>query len=294
MHVSSTRRERTDPGRRRAWLLGPVVALALLALPGCATRSVYHNIVTRHSIEVELMRQVRGFSTQKLGHDHPAIISSARLVNILGALEVEVRDERGAVRQPAIHRDILEETAEVLSEALAQAGPDEEVAIKAIRKEARIGILHRKFLTTFLAHVDDDQLYISLRRVEWQIPRAEEKKRLPNPSRDRKVMDFRVVTAEPIYFAGVQDVEIDWRNDVFRNAFRMPGSTGGEKRRREVLESIPVPKEELRTEGGSGTSIEDLSPEQLRALADLEEERRAGRMTENDYQRARRQLLRSR
>jgi hypothetical protein len=112
--------------------------------------------------------------------------------------------------------------------------------------------------------------------------------------RDRKVMDFRVVTADPIYFAGVQDVEINWRSDVFRTAFRMPGNTGGERRRREVLESIPVPKEELSSEGGSGTSFENLSPEKLRALADLEEERRAGRMTENDYQRARRQLLRSR
>jgi hypothetical protein len=168
------------------------------------------------------------------------------------------------------------------------------VAVKAVHKEARMGILHRKYLTTFLAHVEDEQLYVALRRIEWPIPRAEESKRLPNPLRDRKVMDFRVVTAEPIYFAGVQDVEIDWRNDVFRTAFRMPGNTGGERRRREVLESIPVPKEELRSEGGSGTSIDNLSPEKLRALADLEEERRAGRMTETDYQRARRQLLRSR
>ncbi len=275
-------------------LSGLFLALALFVAPGCATRAVYHNVVKLPSVEVELVRQVRGFKTESLGYEHPAIISSARLVNILGALEVEVRDERGAVRQPAFAPELLVETAEALSTGLAEAGSDEAVAVKAIRKEARMGILHRKFLTTFLAHVDDGQLFIALRRVEWPIPRAEESKRLPNPILDRKVMDFRVVTAEPIYFAGVQDVEIDWRSDVFRTAFRMPGNTGGERRRREVLESIPVPKEELSSEGESGTSFENLSPEKLRALADLEEERRAGRMTENDYQRARRQLLRSR
>ena len=43
-----------------------------------------------------------------------------------------------------------------------------------------------------------------------------------------------------------------------------------------------------------GVSIGDLTPEQLRALADLEEDRRKGRITEATYQRERRQLLRKR
>jgi hypothetical protein len=107
-------------------------------------------------------------------------------------------------------------------------------------------------------------------------------------------MDFRVITGDPIFFAGVQDLEIDWRNDVFRKAFQLPGSTKGEKKRREVLDSIPVPKEELSPKQKRDIAIDQLTPKQLRALADLEEERRGGNITETDYQRARRQLLRER
>jgi len=40
--------------------------------------------------------------------------------------------------------------------------------------------------------------------------------------------------------------------------------------------------------------LDRLPPEQLRALADLEEDRREGRITETAYQRERRQLLRKR
>jgi hypothetical protein len=47
-------------------------------------------------------------------------------------------------------------------------------------------------------------------------------------------------------------------------------------------------------EDAGDTRFEDLTPEQLRALADLEEDRRQGRITEPAYQRARRELLRKR
>ena len=107
-------------------------------------------------------------------------------------------------------------------------------------------------------------------------------------------MDFRVVTGEPIYFAGPQDLEIDWRSDAFKTAFHLPGTTKGRKRKREVLESSRIPKEELAEKPGNTVGIDQLTPEQLRALADLEDDRREGRITETAYQRQRRQLLRKR
>ena len=107
-------------------------------------------------------------------------------------------------------------------------------------------------------------------------------------------MNFRVVTGEPIYFAGPQDLEIDWRNEAFKTAFRLPGSSGGGKRRKQVLETSRVPKEEFEPAPGESVGFDELTPDQLRALADLEEDRREGRITETVYQRERRQLLRKR
>ena len=278
----------------RPLLLALLLAVLAFAQSGCSTRSVRHSIMRENLIEMDLVRQVRGFSTQKQDYEHPAIISEPRLRNILGALEVDKPSKRGVIRQPAIHPEIVERTAAALSRGLEQASPNETVGIKVVRKQMKLGVFHTKFLTSFLAYVRDDQLYILLRRVEWQIPQGKEDRRLPEPMQYKKSMDFRVVTAEPIYFVGSQDVEIDWRSDVFRQPFRMPGSTGGEKRRREVLEQSPITEAERESQDAGGVSIGDLTPEQLRALADLEEDRRQGRITEATYQRERRQLLRRR
>ncbi len=291
-HVPSRGREARSKAFAPRLFLG--LALLLLTLPGCITRNVRDRVVDRHLIEVDLVRQVNGFTTQEFGYEHPAIISASRLEHILGALEIEVRDGAAMIRQPAIHQSILEETAESLAAGLAEADVNDTVEVRSIRKEMQLGIFHQKFLTSFLAYVNDDHLYIMLRRVEWPIPQSKENDALPHPQRNEKNMDFRVIAGEPIYFAGVQDVEIEWRNEAFQKPFRMPGSTGGDKRRREVLDSIPVPKDEIRSGAQGELSIDQLSPEKLRALADLEDERRAGRITETDYQRAKRDILRKR
>jgi hypothetical protein len=177
---------------------------------------------------------------------------------------------------------------------LRQAGPDQEIGLQAIRKERSLGIFHTKYLTTLLAWVKSGSLYLQLHRSEWPIPQAKETKPQPEPLRDTRPMDFRVVSGEFLYFAGPQTLEIDWNNDVFRTAYRLPGSTGGEKRRREVLLQSPIPQAERKTKDVEGVGVDSLTPEQLRALADLEEDRATGRITEQAYQRARRELLRPR
>ncbi len=107
-------------------------------------------------------------------------------------------------------------------------------------------------------------------------------------------MKFRVVSGEHLFYAGPQILEIAWRNPVFRQPYRLPGSTEGGKRRREVLVQAPIPKDERDAASAGSAALDTLSPEQLRALADLEEDRREGRITENAYQRSKRQLLRRR
>ena len=279
----------------RALLVLLIGLLLGISLAGCATRTVRHSVIKRHAIQVDLVRQVQGFTVEKQGHEHPAIISTQRLSNILAAIEVETpAPGEGVIRQPAFAPEMIEKTAEGLAQAFAEASPDEEVGVKVIRTQARLGIFSKKYLTTFLAYVDKGQLYLLLRRVDWPIKESDEKKPWPEPMKNRKVMNFRVVSGPPIYFAGVQDLEIDWQSDVFRTAFRLPGSTKGETRRREVISSSPVPRDELDAVSDGSPDLGDLTSDQLRALADLEDDRREGRITELDYQRERRQLLRER
>ena len=296
----STRRPAAGPDVTRAlltrsWLALFALAFLLSTLTGCAPRTLRESVLKGNLMEMDLVREVEVFTVVEQDYEHPTIISVPRLINILNAVEVEVQsDKGGTIRQPAFHPEIVPRTAEALAKGLAEASPNEEVGIKSIRKERRMGVFHKKYMTSFLAHVKEGHLYLLLRRVDWRIPQSMPDDRLPEPGRNRKDMDFRVVTGEPIYFAGVQDLEIDWMNDVFRKAFRLSGSTKGEKKRREVLDSIPVPKDELSSQQQNAVGLDQLTPEQLRALADLEEERRAGKITETTYQRARRQLLRER
>lgn len=271
------------------------VCLGLVLTSGCATRARRHSIIDKTGMQVDLVRYVKGFRTEPQGFEHPAIISSERLAHILGAIEIETREKDGAtIRQPGIHPDLVEPIATALSDALREAGPDQEVGLQAVRKQQKLGVFHTKYLTALLAYVKGGFLYLQLHRSEWEIPQAKEDKPLPEPIRDTRPMDYRVVSGDYLYFAGPQTLEIAWNNDVFRSAYKLPGSTGGEKRRREVLLESPIPQAERKAAQGTDVSIDALTPEQLRALADLEEDRRAGRVTEQAYQRARRELLRPR
>lgn len=282
--------------RRRA-LLAVLLLLSTTGLlaTGCAARSSRRSILYKTGMQVDLVRYRRFFRTEKLGFEHPAVISKERLTNVLGAIEIETREKKKAatVRGPGIHPDLIAPIAEALSEALRQAGPDEEVGLQAVRKERSLGIFHTKYLTTLLAWVKGGYLYLQLHRSEWLIPQAKEGGPLPEPLRDTRPMNFRVVTGDHLFFAGPQTLEIDFKNDAFKTAYHLPGATGGGKRRREVLLESPIPATERKRNAGD-VGLDELSADQLRALADLEDDRRAGRISEQTYQKARRDLLRKR
>ena len=279
--------------------LAVLAALILLGslLGGCSTRSVRTPVIDRIGIQGELVRQVKGFTTQPQGYEHPAIISVERMAHILAAVEVETNTKGTKVlRQPAFHPDIVEKTAKAFAEALSKAGPDQDIAIQVVRKEMQLGVFNKKYLTSFIAYIKEGYLYLLLRRIEWLVPQSDLDGSLPKPRRDYSPMDFRVVAGDHLFYAGPQALEIDWQDPVFRFAYRLPGSTEGTKRRREILDSSAIPQDELdsASDRERSVAIDELTPDQLRALADLEEDRREGRITELAYQRARRQLLRRR
>ena len=279
--------------------LAVLAALILLGslLGGCSTRSVRSPVIDRIGIQGELVRQVKGFTTQPQGYEHPAIISVERMAHILAAIEVETNSKGAKVlRQPAFHPDIVEKTAKAAAEALSKAGPDQDIAIQVVRKDMQLGVFNKKYLTSFIAYVKEGYLYLLLRRIEWLVPQSDLDGSLPKPRRDYSPMDFRVVAGDHLFYAGPQALEIDWLNPVFRFAYRLPGSTEGTKRRRQILDSSAIPQDEQDavSDRDKSVAIDELTPDQLRALADLEEDRREGRITEIAYQRARRQLLRRR
>ncbi len=282
-------------GHRFASILLIILAATLLA--GCATRTSRQQIITRRGAQVDLVSEVRGFwKKTPQGFEHPAIISTQRLIHILNAIEVETPHQKkaGTVRQPGIHPDLVEQAAQVLHDGFARAGPDDELGVKLVRKEMRLGLFNRKYLTSFIAYIKEDHLYLLLSRVDWLIPELKKGDKLPEPQRGQAPMEFRVVSGDHLFYAGPQALEVAWRDSIFRQPYRLPGTTQGGKRRRELLLEAPIPQDEQDAANAGSVAIDTLSPEQLRALADLEEDRRQGRITENAYQRSKRQLLRPR
>jgi hypothetical protein len=75
---------------------------------------------------------------------------------------------------------------------------------------------------------------------------------------------------------------------VFAHPTRTRVTPSGNVVRREILSESP---EEVQDRPDAGTELENLSPEQLRSLADIEELRRAGRITEVEYRARRRAIL---
>jgi len=101
----------------------------------------------------------------------------------------------------------------------------------------------------------------------------------------RELMAFRVLASEGVEPTGHQSVAVYWRDDRFRNPTSVRVGPGGKVTRRTVLMEEEAPA----TEPSAAQLPTD--PASLRALADLEEARRAGELTEAEYQRKRRALL---
>jgi hypothetical protein len=267
-----------------------VVSTLLVLTAGCGTRTVKTPIVDNPSLQVTLRHQLRSGVVVERGFQHPVTISQQRLGHILGAVDIEQREEgKKRIRLAAIHPELITPVARALVEAFEAADSNQEVAVIAIRKQHRLGIFHKKFLTTLTAFFRDDRLYLHLSRVEWEIPKEREDRVMPEPERSEKQMAFRTVPTRKMTQAGSQGVAVRWRDSLFS----APVRTASDERPRDertILMESPIPASEL--DGDlSGIDIEGIEPDVLRALADLEEARRSGSITESEYQQRRENLL---
>jgi hypothetical protein len=264
-------------------LLG-VLLLAVLAL-GCGARLHRETVFDQDHTQVELRHETLRGDPVERGFAHPAVISPVRLAHILAS--IDLREGAQSERRPAIPTESLYTIAEGVSRALGKARPDQEVAVLSVRKERHFGFFDREYLTSFVTYAKGEQLYVHLSRSDWEIPVRRED-RLPQPRIDEQVMSFRVLAAPGLSLVGTQSVAADWRNPLFGRPTRAEVSAEGKVVRRTVLmESPPEPEAAPAPE----PLPPSLSPAALRQLADLEERRRRGELTESYYEARRREIL---
>lgn len=280
--------------RPAAGLLALALAAAALVL-ACGPRYARTAVHDTRDLIVALRAELREGEPVDRGFDHPVTLSDVRVANILARIDVREGEERRA----AIPDELLFAVSARVADALARAEPSQEVVVRAVRSERRLGIFTDEHLTSFVCWVKEGRLVVDLAHVGEPLPRGPERE-VPEPWAGRVVQDFAVVPGRGLVRAGEQAVAAEWRSETFRDFSTVRrGPTGAVKRREVLMESDPgaseTPEEGRGPAGAGGSGSrelpDDLSPEALRALAELEEARREGEVTESEYRVRRREIL---
>jgi len=278
------------PGRRAHRRIPAFLLLALITgvSSACITRTVRETVFDDGYTEVILRSQKRGGQVIDKGFEHPVTIAPVRLANILSRIDLRQETDGEMKRVPAIHLDSLFTIADGMAEALQKANSSQEIVVQSVRRSKRLGLFDRNYLTSLLCYMRDDLLYIHVSRSDWEVP-VQRDKPLPETYVGKYPLDFRLVVEKGMMLVDPQAVAVEWRDPIFRKATRTRITPSGKLVRRTILmESL-----EDETDYGPQPQLsEDLSPEQLRALADLEEQRRSGKISEGEYDARRKQILR--
>jgi hypothetical protein len=261
---------------KRALLL---LVIAALLPTGCLTRAVKVPVFDQGKTNVFLRSDKKWSETIPKGFGHPLTISAARMAHILSRIDMRAAEGDGK-REPAIPLESLYVIAEGMSKALAKANPDQEIVVMSQRRGKHWYLFDRNLLTSLVAYVKDDLLYVHIARSEWEIPNTW-KGPLPEPRVDEQVMRFHLVASEGMTLVNSQAVAVSWRDAIFRRATRTRILPSGKVVRREILmespEEAPVPPLSADVLPGN------LSPDTLRKLADLEEQKTRGEVTQTEY-----------
>ena len=279
----------------------------LVVLVGCGPRYARETVVDEEGIRVFLRSQQVDGKPLPRGFAHPAAVSPVRMAHILSRIDV-VRKEQPlgpfsegeeSEREAAVPLEVLYGVADALASALERAGPDQEVVVMVQRRERRLGIFTHDRLTSFVAFVQGERLHLHFSHVDWELPRGETE--VPEPFVDSKPVggSFRILPSDAMESAGSRAVRVAWRDPLFRKPSAVRLAPGGRLMRRTIL--MESPEEAEATEEPPEPDVPRvvapdgapaLSPEVLRALADLEEARRRGEVSEAEYQSRRREILR--
>ena len=265
-----------------------LLALVAGASSACITRTVRESVFDDGYTAVILRSQKKGGKTIDKGFEHPITIAPVRLAHILSRIDLRRKDDEGGKRVPAIHLDSLFTIAEGMAEALQKADSSQEIVVQSVRRSKRMGLFDRNYLTSLLCYMRDDLLYIHISRSDWEVP-VQRDKRLPETHVGKYPRDFRLVVEKGMTLVDQQAAAVEWRDPIFRKPTRTRLTPTGKVVRRTILmESL----EDETDYGPRPQMSDDLSPEQLRAMADLEEQRRSGAISEGQYNARRNRILR--
>ena len=276
----------------------PALALAIFVViaavgSGCGTRTVRETFYEDSSTRIVLRHQTESGELVDRGYSQPIGIAPVRLAHILSRIDVRTEAKKGAQRAPAFPTKALYVVADHLSKALREADSSQEITVYYIHRTKRFGIFDRRYLTSFVTYAKDDLLYIHLSRTDWEIPKAGKNERLPEPRVGDYVMEFRVVPSKGMTQVDGQSVAVAWRSSVFKKPSRTRVTPSGEVVRRTILMESEEEAGEATSESAFERLPENLSSATLRELADLEDERHRGEITEAEYNARRRQIIRS-
>jgi len=266
-----------------------VLCLAFVA-GGCATRQVRTPVYDENRVQVFLRQDVKGGKGVDQGFSHPITIAPIRITNILSRIEVrkDDGDEAENLRQPAIPTGVLYAIGEGVSQALAKADPSQAVVVMAVERRKSLKVFTGDYLTSLIVWVKDDRMYVHLGQLGE--PMSSNPRDKPHePQLDTIEGKKRVLASEGFTTAGPRLVAVDWRSNAFGDLSAIRIRPGGGVVRRTVL--MEEAEDNAAAQPGPAPPPEGLSPEALRALADLEETRRRGELSETDYQDQRRQIL---
>jgi hypothetical protein len=216
-------------------------------------------------------------------------VSGVRVTHILAQLDVRDEAAEGGARKPAIPTDALYDIGQAVSRGLGKATPAEEVVVRSFRKAKRLGIFSKTYLTSLVVYAQDDLLFVHVRHVDWPVPKPDEPEP-PEPWVYRTYQSFKLLPGDAMTAVGPQEVAVDWRDPIFRKPQRIRMGPGGRIERRVILmemEEEPTAAELEQEEERGGR----LTPQTLRELADLEERRLSGEVSESQYKAKRRAIL---
>jgi hypothetical protein len=262
-----------------------LVAVCALAALGCGARYVRVPLVQTPDLVVSLRSEKKDGAPVPRGFSHPTTISAARAESILSRLEVRESGGDADERRPAVPDELAGTLAAALADALGRADATQEVVVRAHRRERKLGVFTRRFTTGFVAFVDaENRLQIHFVDVDRELAAGEDE--APGePIAGRSGHAFKALPGPHVEALGQRAVAVDWRAD----AFRSPAPRDGPGRRRTILMETAQPDApKLPVESASPSA----DPEHLRALGELDAARRAGTISEAEYQRRRAELLR--
>ena len=272
----------------------PLLA-ALLICAGCGPKLIKTEVFRSDNkqVRVELRHTREGGEVVSKGYDHPATVAAVRLAHILATITFEDSDEG---EKSAIRSEHLYLLADGLNQALAQAGPGDEVVAAALSQDRSLGIFTKDRATSFRIVFIDDQMHLSFYAIEKHLEKpgvADEIKEYQIPTEfPARRPAFKLIPGKAQATSGPRTLVVDWRSPVYRKALRL-GRAGRGLRRRQVLMELPEEEEEApaATRPGPPPAVTDA---QIEALDQLDAARRGGLITEADFQRRRRLILQGR